>query len=94
MPNVSGRNNDSTDAKDTPNPKITGETFPPSKSIYGANIVPILLTTIENPIPMLRTTVGKSSAVNRCKIVKEQFAQNRPKIEIIILLVERGMRNG
>ena len=60
--------------KDTPNPNIKGEISPPSRSIHGANIVPILLITIETTIPMLRTTVGKSSAVNRCRIVKEHFA--------------------
>ena len=94
IPSVSGRSNDSIDAKDTPSPNITGEISPPSKSIYGAKIVPILLITMENPIPILRTIVGKSSAVKRCRIVKEQLAQNLPKIENKIFQFERGIRNG
>ena len=94
FPSVSGRTKDNIDAKDTPNPNITGEISPPRRSIYGANIVPILLTTIENPIPIPLTTVGKSSAVNKCKIVKEQLAQNLPKMEKKIFKYERGVRNG
>ena len=94
IPSVSGRSNDSIDAKDTPSPNITGEISPPSKSIYGAKIVPILLITMENPIPILRTIVGKSSAVKRCRIVKEQLAQNLPNIENKIFQFERGIRNG
>lgn len=94
IPNVSGRSNDNIDAKDTPSPNSTGETSPPSKSIYGAKIVPILLTTMENPIPILRTIVGKSSAVKRCRIVKEQLAQNLPKTDNKIFQIERGIRNG
>ena len=94
FPSVSGSTNDNIDAKDTPNPNITGEISPPKRSIYGAKIVPILLTTIENPIPIPLTTVGKSSAVNKCKIVKEQLAQNLPKIEKKIFKFECGIKNG
>ena len=94
FPSVSGSTRDKIDAKDTPNPNITGEISPPSSSIYGASIVPTLLITIENPIPIPRTTVGKSSAVNKCKIVYEQLAQNLPKMEKKIFMFECGVRNG
>ena len=40
------------------------------------------------------TTVGKSSAVNKCKIVNEQLAQNLPKIENKIFKLDRGVKNG
>ena len=49
---------------------------------------------MENPIPILLTVVGNSSAVNRCRIVKEQLAQNLPKIENKIFQFDRGIRNG
>ena len=94
FPRVSGSMKERTDAMDTPSPNITGDTSPPRRRIYGANIVPIRLITIENPIPILLTTVGKSSAVNRCRMVNEQFAQNLPKIENAILRYDLGFKKG
>ena len=94
FPSVSGSMKERTDAMDTPSPNITGDTSPPRRRMYGANIVPIRLITIENPIPILLTTVGKSSAVNRCRMVNEQFAQNLPKMEKKIFKLECGVRNG
>ena len=94
LPRVSGSMKDRTDAMDTPSPNITGDTSPPKSRIYGANIVPIRLITIENPIPILLTTVGNSSAVNRCRMVNEQFAQNLPKKENAILRYDLGFKKG